>query len=487
MQTIIKRIKKKYAAKRWSASRRLITISLLFIASQGVISIQIGNILSEKMMREYIQSSMQDETNSPMSAIESKLDQIPAMETLNCCTRATYRWLLEDIEVESKKIFLIAGEAGYEAIKGSLYLYTAETLIGYADKARAARDNFLISSISESTPIAVSSTKLSGGAETGYLIYIRPIYNIKLIQHLKFLRVASTITSLMLLSIGLGASLLIILKPLRGIRSDLAEIKWNQLAKARLPSKNYPKEVTPLISEFNRMIKRLYKSSETQKQFASTISHEFRTPLTVISGFIQSVLNRSQGLTQGEKHSLEIANKEVGRINRMLSDLLDLSRSENNQLKIRYEPFSIKESIESAIRICQKAFPHQILILEVPPKSLLALGDIDRFTQCLSNLIGNAAKYSSKEQPIKISIKITEKLIQVGVIDQGPGIAKSQLKKIFKSFTRAEGVKLPKGETSSGLGLAIVKMLMTAMDGLVGVESEEGQGSIFTLTIKKAE
>lgn len=487
MRAIIKRIKNKYTTRNWSASKRLIVISLLFIASQGAISIQIGNILSSRMIREYLQSSMQDEINSPMSAIESKLDQIPASDILKCCNRAEYRWLLEDIDIEGERIFLIAGEAGYEAIKGSLYLYTAETLIGYADKAREASDNFLITSTSNSRPLAVSATKLSGGAETGYLIYIRPIYNIKLIKSLEFLRTASTTTSLLLLSIGLGVTLLIILKPLRGIRSDLAEIKWNQLAKARLPSKNYPKEVAPLISEFNRMIKRLYKSSENQKQFTSTISHEFRTPLTVISGFIQSVLNRSQGLTQGEKNSLEIANKEVARINRMLSDLLDLSRSENNQLKIRYEPFSIKESVESAIRICQKAFPQQILILEAPSQSLQALGDIDRFTQCLSNLIGNAAKYSSKEQPIKISIKITEKLIQVSVIDQGPGIAKSQLKKIFKSFTRAEGVKLPKGETSSGLGLAIVKMLMTAMDGLVGVESEEGQGSIFTLTIKKAE
>lgn len=462
-------------------------ISLLFVASQGIISIQIGNMLSSRMIREYLQSTMQKEINSAMSTIESRLDQMPASDTLNCCNRAKYRWLLEDIEIEGERIFLIAGEAGYEAIKGSLYLYQADTLMSYADKVRSTEEKFLISSTSNSRPVAVSATKISGGTETGYLIYIRPVYNIKLIQSLDFLRIASTTTSLLLLSIGLGVSLLIILKPLRGIRSDLADIKWNQLAKARLPSKNYPKEVDPLISEFNRMIKRLHKSSENQKQFASTISHEFRTPLTVISGFIQSVLNRSQGLTQGEKNSLEIANKEVARINRMLSDLLDLSRSENNQLKIRYEPFSIKESVESAIRICQKAIPQQILILDVPPKSLQALGDIDRFTQCLSNLIGNAAKYSSKEQPIKISIKIAEKLIQVGVIDQGPGIAKSQLKKIFKSFTRAEGVKLPKGETSSGLGLAIVKMLMTAMDGLVGVESEEGQGSIFTLTIKKAE
>lgn len=487
MQAIIKRIKSKYVTKHWSASRRLIVISLLFVASQGIISIQIENMLSSRMIREYLQSTMQKEINSPMSTIESRLDQMPASDTLNCCNRAKYRWLLEDIEIKGERIFLIAGEAGYEAIKGSLYLYQADTLMSYADKVRRTEEKFLISSTSNSRPVAVSATKISGGIQTGYLIYIRPIYNIKLIQHLEFLRIASTITSLLLLSIGLGVSLFIILKPLRGIRSDLAEIKWNQLAKARLPSKNYPKEVAPLISEFNRMIKRLYKSSENQKQFASTISHEFRTPLTVISGFIQSVLNRSQGLTQGEKNSLEIANKEVARINRMLSDLLDLSRSENNQLKIRYEPFSIKESIECAIQICQKAFPQQIVILEVPPQSLQALGDIDRFTQCLSNLIENAAKYSPKEQPIKISIKITKKLIQVDVIDEGPGIAKSQLKKIFKSFTRAEGVKLPKGETSSGLGLAIVKMLMTAMHGLVGVESEEGQGSIFTLTIKKAE
>lgn len=235
------------------------------------------------------------------------------------------------------------------------------------------------------------------------------------------------------------------------------------------------------------MVERLRRSTANQKQFASTISHEFRTPLTVISGFIQSVLNRSEGLLEKERRALGIADLEVLRLNRMLSDLLDLSRADNHQLAIRQEPFELIPSLEHALRLARAAHSNPISDNLTVIDNLTVVGDPDRLVQCIGNLIGNAAKYSKKNTPIALEVSTTTKHVSVTVKDQGQGIPSNQLERIFERFTRAEGVILPYRQSSSGLGLSIVKMLIEAMGGTVSVKSTVGEGSAFSLKLPLAD
>jgi signal transduction histidine kinase len=111
------------------------------------------------------------------------------------------------------------------------------------------------------------------------------------------------------------------------------------------------------------------------------------------------------------------------------------------------------------------------------------VGDPDRLVQCIGNLIGNAVKYSEKGSPIDLRVSFDDSKVTVCVSDHGQGIPADQLDNIFERFTRAEGVVLPKGESSTGLGLSIVKMLMEAMGGTINVRSIVGEGSFFSLQL----
>ena len=115
--------------------------------------------------------------------------------------------------------------------------------------------------------------------------------------------------------------------------------------------------------------------------------------------------------------------------------------------------------------------------------ALEVIGDPDRLVQCISNLIGNAVKYSAPDSPISLEVRPNPKTVRLIVEDQGQGIPADQLERIFERFTRAEGVSIPKGQSSSGLGLSIVQMLMEAMGGTVTVRSTVGEGSQFSLEL----
>jgi len=329
---------------------------------------------------------------------------------------------------------------------------------------------------------------LSGGPETGSLIYIRPIYNMALFNALNRVRLLSEIVLMLSLVVLLAIALTYIFRPIRSVRSRISNIQLNNLDTALISLDGQPVELQPILTEFNRMVRRLEVSAQNQKQFASTISHEFRTPLTVISGFIQSVLNRAEDLDSRYRESLSIADKEAFRLNRMLSDLLDLSRADNHQLKVLREPFDCIKSCREALRLTQFAFPKNIIKLDDShlQDSVWVIGDPDCLVKCLENLIGNAVKYSEAESTIDLGIDVKDQLVLFTVQDYGQGIPKDQQARIFERFVRADGVTLRRGESSSGLGLSIVKMLMESMGGNVSVQSEIGVGSRFTLTLQRS-
>lgn len=474
-----------HSRERWSITLRLIKIGAIFIVAQAVINNIIGSHLTKKMLTQYLQASIQEELRLPMSKIENKLDQIPEVDTLRCCSQSDYELFLEDLSISSGKVFIIAGGAGIVPIQGSMHIYSSDTLAAYSAKAISSKERMYIDWHNKGRPISATAIKISGGSNTGYLVYVRPIDGIQFVNALSSLRILTSSFSLLLLSVGFVASLVIALKPLNQIGKEISSIQWNDLAGKGLALDKQPDEMLPLIESFNEMTKRLAVSSENQKHFASTISHEFRTPLTVISGFIQSVLNRSSSLSMQERAALETADKETLRINRMLSDLLDLSRADNNQLGIKQESFDVIEATDYAIKISQGTCGNPIIGPATSEIHLYAVGDEDRYIQCVKNLIGNASKFSKVDSPIKIDIVARTDSIAVNVIDKGQGIPKSQQERIFQRFVRAEGVVQQSGTTSSGLGLSIVQMLVKAMGGEIYLESEPGKGSTFTILMRR--
>ena len=473
--------------RRWSIARRFFLTSFILIAAQSALSLAISGKLWRDFTSLYLDSVLSRQVLRPLNLVDNKLELLTAQEAMECCTREDYKHFLSEINLADGKAVMILGSAGLVPGPRADSLYTSKQLSHFARVATTNPNRFALVDYGTDEAVAVKSVNLSGGPETGALIYIRPIYSMSLFITLSRIRFASEIILMLSLVVLLAVALTYILRPIRSVRSRLANIQLNNLDTALIPLTGQPVELQPILTEFNRMVSRLETSAQNQKQFASTISHEFRTPLTVIAGFIQSVLNRAQDLDSRYRESLLIADKEAFRLNRMLSDLLDLSRADNHQLKVLREPFDCLMSCREALRLTQFAFPNNTITLDDSgfEDSIWAIGDPDCLVKCLENLIGNAVKYSEPMSAIDLGIDVMDQCVLFTVQDYGQGIPEDQLARIFERFVRADGVTLRRGESSSGLGLSIVKMLMESMGGSVSVQSEVGVGSRFTLTLQR--
>ena len=473
--------------RRWFLTRRLIWISLTVVLGQSLISLAITTALTNRLMEGLLQGTMQRQGLKALNRVNNQLDQLTAAQAKACCTLQDYQHFLKPLELNDGKVALIVGQAGLATRISGQDRFSTTQLRQFATEAIDEEGGFAIIHTSAQNAVAVKAMKLAGGAQTGHFVYLRPVYAMPAVKTQSLIKLGIELILIVLTGSVLIMSARRIFQPVRKLSQDLAAIELNSLDGATLPTDSAPVELLPILEEFNRMVERLRRSAANQKQFASTISHEFRTPLTVISGFIQSVLNRSEGLVEKERRALGIADLEVLRLNRMLSDLLDLSRADNHQLAIRQEPFELIPSLEHALRLAQAAHSNPIHNNFTEIDNLTVIGDPDRLVQCIDNLIGNAAKYSPKNTPIALEVSTTTEHVSVTVKDQGQGIPSNQLERIFERFTRAEGVILPYRQSSSGLGLSIVKMLIEAMGGTVSVQSTVGQGSRFSLRLPVAD
>ena len=465
-------------AKNWSLGRRLLWITLAVVLGQSLISLAINHSLRQHLIDDVLRGTMRRQGLLILDEVKDQLNQLTPAQRQACCTIDDYDRFLSNLNLSDGKVAMIIGKAGMATSRSSRTLFDASQLKQFASRAKQAPDGFVVLDTSPNEAVAVKEVKLPGGPETGNFIYIRPVYGMPLLKSQSMMKLG---TELVLILLTGAVLVLSARRPLKSIKHDLATIELSTLQGATLPTDRAPVELLPILEEFNQMVERLRRSAANQKQFASTISHEFRTPLTVISGFIQSVLNRSEGLVEKERRALGIADLEVLRLNRMLSDLLDLSRADNHQLAIRQEPFELIPSLEHALRLARAAHSNPINDNLTEIADLTVIGDSDRLVQCIGNLIGNAAKYSKINKPIALEVSATTKHVSITVQDQGQGIPSNQLERIFERFTRAEGVTLPFRQSSSGLGLSIVKMLIEAMGGTVTVKSTVGEGSAFSL------
>jgi two-component system phosphate regulon sensor histidine kinase PhoR len=174
-------------------------------------------------------------------------------------------------------------------------------------------------------------------------------------------------------------------------------------------------------------------------------------------------------------------------MNKIISDLLQLSQIESKEFQLKIEAFPVKELIEEVISALRRSAEEKSQRLEVNVDSddQRVLGDKYRINQALTNLVDNAIKYTPEKSTIKIESRDKGEFVELAVIDNGIGITKNDLPRIFERFyTVDKGHSRALGGT--GLGLSIVKHIIEAHGGKVSVQSELGKGSEFSFTLKKA-
>lgn len=221
--------------------------------------------------------------------------------------------------------------------------------------------------------------------------------------------------------------------------------------------------------------------------FVSTVSHELRTPLTSIKGFICTLLQDVDGFYDAETvHEFYvIIDQECDRLTRLISDLLNVSRIEAGRaLDLNPGPVNLPDVVSKVVA-AQKSYTnkHEFSVqLEDDLPTIVA--DNDKVDQILTNLTNNAVKYSPKGGTITVSGKQSNGVIQMAVTDQGMGIPKEHIEKLFDRFHRIDNRDTRK-VGGTGIGLYLVKHLVEAHGGRIWVESEEGKGSSFIFELPK--
>jgi PAS domain S-box-containing protein len=221
--------------------------------------------------------------------------------------------------------------------------------------------------------------------------------------------------------------------------------------------------------------------------FVSTVSHELRTPLTSIKGFISTLLQDIDGFYDKDTvHEFyTIIDQECDRLTRLISDLLNVSRIEAGRaLDLNPVEVNLTDIVDKVVS-AQKSYTnkHEFAV-EMDPEIPSIVADTDKIDQILTNLTNNAVKYSPNGGTITVTGKMLDGMVRMAVIDQGMGIPKEHLPKVFDRFHRVDNRDTRK-VGGTGIGLYLVKHLVEAHGGKIWVESEVGKGSSFIFELPK--
>lgn len=248
-------------------------------------------------------------------------------------------------------------------------------------------------------------------------------------------------------------------------------------------------EVDQRTSELTEANRQLTLIDARRKQFIADISHELRTPLTVIRGEAQVTLRQNNPGVEDYRTALETVLDQVVSLSVLVDDLLLLARAEINQLRLLMDDVYLVDMLENQVEQWQRKMPLRAFRLDVDGIAeandmgevpVIVRADEQRLRQVMTILIDNATRYSEPDSAIDIVLSTTAEQVFVRVIDYGTGISPTDLQYIFERFVRFK----PRTD-GAGLGLSIARALVEAHHGEIYAESEQGQGSVFTVALPR--
>jgi two-component system, OmpR family, phosphate regulon sensor histidine kinase PhoR len=232
-------------------------------------------------------------------------------------------------------------------------------------------------------------------------------------------------------------------------------------------------------------VTRLRKLEEVRRDFVANVSHELKTPITSIKGYVETLLDGALENREDAQRFLEIISKQANRLQSIIEDLLKLSsvEQEYERGEVILEPAKLVIVLQSAISACETQFKaKEIAVTLRCDGNLVASLNPPLFEQALVNLIANAIKYSNRGSVVDISAVKSGGIVRIDVSDHGCGIAVEHLARLFERFYRVDKAR-SRSDGGTGLGLAIVKHIVQAHRGQVSVASKVGEGSVFTISL----
>lgn len=248
------------------------------------------------------------------------------------------------------------------------------------------------------------------------------------------------------------------------------------------------KEISQLATAMNMMGAQLNRLEKIRRDFVANVSHELKTPITSIKGFVETLLDGAANNVNDRDRFLRIIGKHSERLTSIIEDLLILARLESDQIQelLLFQEEGLKSVLGVVVEMCRgDAEKKNISISLMCSSDIVAVIDRSLIEQAVMNLVDNAVKYSENGREVSIEAELLGEKLAIHVNDQGPGIPKEHLPRLFERFYRVDKARSRKlGGT--GLGLAIVKHVANVHLGTVEVRSVVGKGSVFTLSFPAA-
>ncbi len=325
----------------------------------------------------------------------------------------------------------------------------------------------------------------SGMNTKGYVSIHRPMRSIvaerdRCVNYLMRIAAIIYVLSFMILILFFIA----VVRPLNKIKSGVKEMADGHLDhRIEVVSSD---EIGTVAESINHMAERLKETADTQKEFISNISHDFRSPLTSIKGFTEAMIDGTIPQSDQEKY-LRIIAAEAERLENLSTDTLTLSNLDTKEQTLHTSDFDLNEVIRNSAAvfegICRrKRISFDLLLVD---KSLPVHADKQRIQQVLYNLIDNAVKFSGEDSTITIETSLRHGKAEIRIKDEGIGIKKEDLDKIWNRFYKADDSR-GMDKMGTGLGLSIVREILRQHEQTITVQSREGHGTEFVFTLDLA-
>lgn len=275
---------------------------------------------------------------------------------------------------------------------------------------------------------------------------------------------------------GLGAKT--ITKPIQDLENATTEIiKGNydiQVNQAK------SEELKGLIDNFNKMVRELKNNETLKSDFISDVSHEFKTPLAIIQSTTQALQNEKLDEKTKSEYR-EILDKNISKLTSLTSNILYLSKIENQEIVPNKKEFSLDEQIRRCILSLEPKWQAKNVEFDLMLTNTVCYGSQELLYQVWQNLIDNAIKFTGENGKISISLTSDEN-VTVKISDNGIGMTEETVKRIFDKFYQGDASH---GKDGNGLGLALVSRILKISDGEIAVNSKIGKGTTFIITLRQ--
>lgn len=334
--------------------------------------------------------------------------------------------------------------------------------------------------------IRVTAPIIENDEVIGAVIVYSPVKGIdEATKRIVLMMVFAGVTSLVIAFIFCVVMAKRIAKPVQSLAEVSMEVA-NGNRFIQVPSNKEFREFNQLADSFNYMLQRLEENEKRMKDFVANVSHELKSPITSIKGFIEALIDGKARTVERTQKFLSIMDKETNRLSKLVDNLLILCRADSS-VQVEPQKININEFIrEALINFEVKAFEKSIIFkLKEEHEAIYAKVDPYSLKQIIINLLDNAIKYSPENDEIIVAVASNSDRVEVLITDSGPGIPPEDIPNIWDRFYRVDKAR-SRDTGGTGLGLAIVKELVVKNGGTVYVESHIGKGTIFKFELPGA-